>query len=121
RRHEEMGRLLAEEELRQVELLNTDIPLDEDRAPMIEAREDLQPLPSQQVELPAEILPELARQRALVVQEYLIDTLKLPADKIILAEPVPGGPWVDLLLESQWQQRQQPSATTQASTGEDKE
>ncbi|MCI5168163.1 MAG: hypothetical protein D3903_19260, partial [Candidatus Electrothrix sp. GM3_4] len=92
RRHEEMAHLLADEELRQVELVNTDIPIGEDLLPVIEAREDLQPLPHQQVELPREILPKLARQRALVVQEYFIDTLKLPAEKIILAEPAPGGP-----------------------------
>ncbi len=110
RRHEEMGRLLAEEELRQVELVNTDMPIGEDLLPVIEAREDLQPLPHQQVELPKEILPELARQRALVVQEHLIDTLKLPAQKITLAEPTPGGPRVDLLIESIWHQ---PSETTQ--------
>ena len=111
RRQEEMARLLAEEELRQVELVNTDMPIGEDLLPVIEAREDLQPLPHQQIELPKEILPELARQRALVVQEYFIDTLKLPAEKISLAEPAPGGPRVDLQIEAIWQQ---PPETTQA-------
>lgn len=81
RRQEEMARLLAEEELRQVELVNTDMSIGEDLLPVIKARKDLQPLPRQQIELPKEILPELARQRALVVEEYLIDTLKLPAEK----------------------------------------
>ncbi|MCW5201527.1 DUF748 domain-containing protein [Desulfobulbus sp. US4] len=118
RRQEEMGRLIAEEELRQVELVNTDIPIGEDLIPVIEAREDLQPLPPQQVKLPEAILPELARQRALVVQEYLIDTLKLPAEKISRAEPVPGGPWVDLLIEPIWQQAPE---TNQASPVEEKE
>ncbi|MCI5151122.1 MAG: hypothetical protein D3916_17355, partial [Candidatus Electrothrix sp. MAN1_4] len=107
RRQEEMARLLAEEELRQVELVNTDSPIGENLIPVIEAREDLQPLPHQPIDLPQKILPELARQRALVVQKYLINTLKLPADKIILAEPAAGGPWVDLLIKSlplYWQQ-----------------
>ncbi|CAK8714606.1 hypothetical protein KKHLCK_03665 [Candidatus Electrothrix laxa] len=118
RRQEEMARLLAEEELRQVELVNTDIPIGEDLLPVIEAREDLQPLPHQKVELSKKILPELARQRALVVQKYLIDTLKLPAEKISLAEPAPDGPWVNLLIKAIWQQ---PPETTQSSPKEEKE
>ena len=118
RRQEEMARLIAEEELRQMELVNTDIPIDEDLIPVLEAREDLQSLPRQQVELPEEILPELARQRALVVQKYLVDTLKLPAEKISLAEPAPNGPRVDILLKPNWQQ---PSETTQVTVDEGKE
>ncbi|MDU9048352.1 MAG: DUF748 domain-containing protein [Candidatus Electrothrix sp. Rat3] len=118
RRQEEMARLLAEEELRQVELVNTDMSIGEDLLPVIKARKDLQPLPRQQIELPKEILPELARQRALVVEEYLIDTLKLPAEKITLAEPIPGGPRVDLLIEAIWQQ---PPETTQAPSQEQEE
>ncbi|WP_339138782.1 MAG: DUF748 domain-containing protein [Candidatus Electrothrix sp. GW3-4] len=118
RRQEEMARLIAEEELRQVELVNTDMPIGEDLIPQIEAREDLHPLPHQPVELPQEILPELARQRALVVQEYLVNTLNLPQKKITIAEPVPGGPWVDLLLKPIWQQ---PSGTTSTSAPEGKE
>jgi hypothetical protein len=107
RRQEEMARLLAEEELRQVELVNTDSPIGEDLIPVIEARDDLQALPHQPVDLPPEILPELARQRARVVQEYLIETLKLPADKVIMGEPGTGGPWVDLLIKPHWQQQPQ--------------
>jgi hypothetical protein len=118
RRQKEMARLLAEEELRQVELVNTDMPIGEDLLPVIEARKDLQPLPRQQVELPKEILPELARQRALVVQKHLVDTLKLPAEKITLAKPIPGGPRVDLLIEAIWQQ---PPETTQAPSQEQEE
>ncbi|MCI5211782.1 MAG: hypothetical protein D3910_24055 [Candidatus Electrothrix sp. ATG2] len=112
-----MARLLAEEELRQVELLNTDMSIGEDLLPVIEAREDLQPLPGQMVQLPKKILPELARQRARVVQEYLIETLKLPAEKIILAEPGPGGPQVDLLLKPNWQK----SSEKSPGTGQDNE
>ncbi|MCI5220881.1 MAG: hypothetical protein D3914_17215 [Candidatus Electrothrix sp. LOE2] len=104
RRREEMARLIAEEELRQVELVNTDMPIGEDRIPAIEAREDLQPLPRKPVVLPKEILPELARQRSLVVRKYLVETLKLPAEKITLAEPTSGGPRVDLLIEPIWPQ-----------------
>jgi hypothetical protein len=102
RRQKEMARLLAEEELRQVELINTDMPIGENRLPMIEARQDLQALPYQAVELSEEILSELARQRAKVVQEYFIDTLKLPAERIIVTEPCPGGPRVDIQLVPNW-------------------
>uniref|UniRef100_UPI004056B7A1 DUF748 domain-containing protein n=1 Tax=Candidatus Electrothrix sp. TaxID=2170559 RepID=UPI004056B7A1 len=112
RRQEEMARLLAEEELRQVELVNTDSPIGENLIPVIEAREDLQPLPHQPIDLPQKILPELARQRALVVQKYLKHTLGLPADKIILEKPCAGGPWVDLLIGPDWQQ---PAKTTEVS------
>jgi flagellar basal body-associated protein FliL len=118
RRQEEMARLLAEEELRQVELLNTDSPIGEDLIPVIEAREDLQPLPHQPVILPQEILPELARQRARVVQEYLVDTLKLPAERVTMGMPGTAGPWVDLLIEAHWQQ---PAETHQISTEKEKE
>ncbi|MCI5197487.1 MAG: DUF748 domain-containing protein [Candidatus Electrothrix sp. AW5] len=118
RRQEEMARLLAEEELRQVQLLNKDLPIDQDLTPVIEAREDLQPLPYQPVILSKKILPELARQRARVVQAYLIDTLKLPAEKITIDEISPGGPWVDLLIKPYWPQ---PAQTTQVSETKKKE
>jgi hypothetical protein len=111
RRREEMARLIAEEELRQVELVNTDMPIGEDRIPAIEAREDLQPLPQKPVVLPKEILPELARQRSLVVRKYLVETLKLPAEKITLAEPTSGGPRVDLLIEPIWPQHAETKQT----------
>ncbi|MCI5160104.1 MAG: hypothetical protein D3906_17115, partial [Candidatus Electrothrix sp. AUS1_2] len=121
RRKEEMARLLAEEELRQVELVNTDMPIGEDLLPVIEAREDLQPLPHQPVELPKEILPELARQRAGVVRKYLVETIKLPAERVILVEPTPGGPWVDIQLVPSWKRQSAASATQPDETKENHE
>ncbi|MCI5141902.1 MAG: hypothetical protein D3909_09300, partial [Candidatus Electrothrix sp. ATG1] len=116
RREEQKARLLAEEELRQVELLNTDMPIGEDLIPVIEARADLQPLPRQIVQLPKKILPELARQRARVVQEYLVDTLKLPAEKITLTEPGPGGPRVEIFVKANWKKTPENSSENSSET-----
>ncbi|XCN72093.1 MAG: DUF748 domain-containing protein [Candidatus Electrothrix aestuarii] len=112
RRKEEMARLLAEEELRQVELVNTDMPIGEDLIPVIEARVDLQPLPHTPIELPKEILPELARQRAKVIREYLLDTIKLPAERVILTKPSPGGPRVDIQIVPLWHQAAESKASS---------
>ncbi|MCI5121814.1 MAG: hypothetical protein D3908_11615 [Candidatus Electrothrix sp. AUS4] len=94
------------------------MPIGEDLIPVIEAREDLQPLPHQPVELPQEILPELARWRARVVREYLLNTIKLPAERVIQTEPSPGGPRVDIQIVPLWHQQAESMAN---STQEQKE
>ncbi|XOF34218.1 MAG: DUF748 domain-containing protein [Candidatus Electrothrix sp. YB6] len=105
RRQEEMARLIAEEELLQAELISAGTPAAEaeNKISAIQQREDLQQLPVPEAELPEQALPDLARQRAQVVYDYLIDTLKLPADRITQAEKgAAGKAGVDFVPVPHW-------------------
>ncbi|MCI5222165.1 MAG: hypothetical protein D3924_05715 [Candidatus Electrothrix sp. AR4] len=102
RREEEMTRLITDEELRQAELINAGLPVNRDYIPDIELREDLRPLSTEKAKLPEQILPDLARRRAKVVHDHLVNTLNLPADRIRLLKTAPGGAQVDLSLVPLW-------------------
>ncbi|WP_417908745.1 DUF748 domain-containing protein [Candidatus Electronema sp. PJ] len=102
RRKQELDRLLAQEVLRQMTLTKLGLPIVKDQLPEIKARQDLQPLPMPQAELPEHVLPDLARARAEVVREQLISKLGLSAERVKLEESGTCGAKAGLIPAPVW-------------------
>lgn len=63
---------------------------------------ELQPLPPTVVHLPDAPLLNLGRQRAEVLNDYLINTLHIPPEKVKILPPTDGGSQAELILQPGW-------------------
>jgi hypothetical protein len=99
-RREQLRARLQEAEDRQP---RTPVQLTPDRRlRQIQQAAELEPLPPKQVQLPEDTLNYLARQRAEVLRSYLVDTLHIPPDKVVLRDVGSGGTTTDILLQATW-------------------
>ena len=102
RRSQTMQQLLAAEQRQQAILAGEGKPVNMGRMEEIRQRPDLQPLPPVEVQVSKNTLPDLARQRALVIRNYLVNRLAIPPDKIIIEEGNSGSAGVALRLTTDW-------------------
>ncbi len=73
-----------------------------DRLVQIEQQADLQPLPPDRAQVPDNVLQNLGRQRAEIIQNYLVNTLGITPDRIEIQDIGSSGTKVDILLRSLW-------------------